>query len=137
MLTNIEILEHSALAWPNPRAFATTPRPARVASRFGGREAHAHSSAAPKALQMVEDPFVGGMPAPQWRLRARATKTDETMPDVTGSRREPSEMSIETSSMLDGARTTRSTSLAKRKRAVSEGGSDMMGVGGLQGFRLG
>ena len=109
---DIDVLEHVALAWPNPRAFATAPRPASVASRVGGHEAHAHTSVGPKVMQMIEDPFIRGPPVlPQWRLRTRAT--DESMPDAVGRRDlSGSEMSIETT------RTTRSASLAKRKRAA-------------------
>ncbi|RMD44773.1 hypothetical protein DV735_g369, partial [Chaetothyriales sp. CBS 134920] len=109
----LNILEHSGLAWPNPRAFAGANGPGlppQAFSRVLGHEAHAH--AAPRPATPLDDPFIDAQsalpPLPvQWRLRPRATTaatttTDESVPDTSTNRTEGagSEVSVETSSVM-------------------------------------
>ncbi|RMZ88163.1 hypothetical protein DV736_g4606, partial [Chaetothyriales sp. CBS 134916] len=109
----LNILEHSGLAWPNPRAFANgLGLPPQVFSRVLGHEAHAH--AAPKPVAQLDDPFVDAQsvltPLPaQWKLRSgAATTTDESLPDISSNQREQtgSVVSVETSSVVERSRTS-------------------------------
>jgi hypothetical protein len=163
MLTCKDILEHSGLAWPNSRAFANIPREPRRPGPIGSRvchDAHAHSPlphqnignrppAAYRQSHMSDDPFVGPpAPAPQWRMRFRASSTDESMPgsERARDRRENtgSEMSVQYqrrdfARQLDEAtfdEIATSLSPEKAKQLADQLGSSSRESGGMEGVSI-